>query len=453
MKTHNKVSLQIISFLIIINVNLHAFSTYEEIDKKVKKNSTVSGSAWSKDYGYNHAYDKSITDKNPNLPKIHAGIDILIPNGTKLYSLTDGRVVKIKEPIGAVYIRPKNQSGTIVYMHLSTISVDINDTISENDYIGKSGNKGSKAYHLHIEWIKDDSNNPIEIAASNQGDKNTATDTTYDSKDLNIKGVIDGAGSLVRPNEDCFGCNKDELRLHKNTKSGSTGIFQWLYDAGTCNQIDIHSNKNIGEVVIKVKSWNDHNVQKAYKTKLNANDLFSIKALGIWNLISITTTGELSEETSIYANCKSYPNEFYNANRKEIAKDNINITNEYFLAGTGSVITKGLNYKNNHYGQYKDWAITHENDALNSMTTFQWYTNSSCKEITLSKEGTNSKVSINSVSIKGWHEKEWEKTTCNSLPCNIEAPSLDFYYLLKVKIPAGHSSSYLHNVNVQAKCN
>lgn len=172
------------------------YTSYASIDKKVT-GGTVNKSAWDTSYGYNQYYGEDLLDTYPSLPNYHAGIDISAPNGTSIYSLTSGTVSRVKDSIGAVYIKPEDQNGTVIYMHLSEIDVKKDDVITQDMKIGKSGKKGTGSYHLHIEWIKDGTykedeklpTEPKEISTYNQGTKTTITDVTYDLKDLTYKSI------------------------------------------------------------------------------------------------------------------------------------------------------------------------------------------------------------------------------------------------------------------------
>ncbi|KAG1682863.1 hypothetical protein GQR58_010649 [Nymphon striatum] len=171
--------------------HMEKYTSYASIDKNVTSK-TVHKSTWDTNYGYNQYYGHDLLQQYPTLPNYHAGMDISTPNGTSIYSLTSGTVSRIKDSIGAVYIKPDNQDGTIIYMHLSDIDVNKDDVITQGMKIGKSGKKGTGSYHLHIEWIKDGTYNkdeespsvPNEISSYNQGTTTTITDVTYDLKDL-----------------------------------------------------------------------------------------------------------------------------------------------------------------------------------------------------------------------------------------------------------------------------
>ena len=76
--------------------------------------------------------------------------------------------MRTKDSLGAIYIQT-NQGGTLVYMHLSNISLNVDKNVEVGTRIGSSGNKGTGPYHLHIEWLRDQSNTPFEVSYSNTG--------------------------------------------------------------------------------------------------------------------------------------------------------------------------------------------------------------------------------------------------------------------------------------------
>ncbi len=145
-------------------------------------------------YGYNQPYSSELLNLYPDLPKVNAGIDIVIPASTDIHSLSEGVVTRIKPSIGAVFIKPNQLSGTLVYMHLSEIAVEKDDIITRGSIIGKSGSTGTNFEYLHLEWVKDSSylaNDPDpaipkEISRYNQGLEFDASDVTYDLKSFSI---------------------------------------------------------------------------------------------------------------------------------------------------------------------------------------------------------------------------------------------------------------------------
>lgn len=87
----------------------------------------------------------------------HPGIDLPMPLGTPVYSVTDGHVIYTDKDNGHVAIRLSN--GNIVnYYHMDTVVVGLNKVVTNSPIkkgaqIGTVGSKGgaSTGYHLHIE--------------------------------------------------------------------------------------------------------------------------------------------------------------------------------------------------------------------------------------------------------------------------------------------------------------
>jgi hypothetical protein len=441
----------IILFIFCIS-SLFGYGSYKAIDKAVTGDNKVHGTAWtpSSTYGYNQYYGKKLLRENPSLPNYHAGIDISTPNGTKIYSLTEGTVSRIKTSIGAVFIKLKNQKGTLVYMHLSKINVKKDDSISINTLIGKSGKKGATGYHLHLAWLKSDfydknNDNPVypkEIAKSTQGLTTTATDKTYDPKDLkkndishNPISIIDGAGSLVSPNEYCWGCDRDQANMQSHSGKNSTVVFQWRYDKNSCSQIDISANRDIGNVFIRAKGWKDKTTKVATSVKLSSSPI-SIRRPNRnsdWTTLAVTTQKPLTKEAKIYAYCKKKGSDYLNGDRGSASKDLVNFELDYVWSGTGSLISQSKKSNYEGFGHNRDWAITYFKKK--SLTTFQWDT-TTCHEITITNGKTNDYYGNNvKVDIKGWNSKNWE-SACHELPCTLKKPN-DYYYILKVKSPVG----------------
>ena len=98
----------------------------------------------------------------------HKGVDIAVPEGTKLYSAVKGVVTvsKYSESAGN-YVTVKTESGwTVTFMHMKSRSVTVGQTIEQGDFVGLSGNTGnSTGAHLHLQVANEngDTVNPIFI--------------------------------------------------------------------------------------------------------------------------------------------------------------------------------------------------------------------------------------------------------------------------------------------------
>lgn len=90
----------------------------------------------------------------------HAGYDISIPTGTKVYAAECGTVVRVKHLTYSYgyHIVIKSGNYYFYYCHLSSTSnTKVGDKVKQGQYIGKSGNTGnSSGPHLHFEVRKGD---------------------------------------------------------------------------------------------------------------------------------------------------------------------------------------------------------------------------------------------------------------------------------------------------------
>jgi hypothetical protein len=244
-------------------------------------------------------------------------------------------------------------------------------------------------------------------------------------------GIFDGAGSLISPNESCWGCDKDEARMHPHYPRGSTVVFQWVYDKETCEHIDIYADRDL-EVVIRAKNWSSDKTESAVKGVVGRDKPISIKSTNLrdlWSNIAVTSTSPVSETVKIVAYCKRDIDPIHRYGIVEFEKNLVYLTQNYFWAGTGSLITKATARDFDSSGIGKDFALSLS--KYRSFTSFQWYTSNQCPSITIKEYGSSSK--IDEIKIKEWSSKNWSENLCSSLPCTINAPTIDNYYIIKVK--------------------
>lgn len=98
--------------------------------------------------------------------KQHNGVDIAVPEGTKLYSAVSGTVTVAQYSNSAGYmVTVTAENGyKVTFMHMKSYIVAVNQTIEAGQFIGLSGNTGnSTGPHLHLAVQKPDGayNNPI----------------------------------------------------------------------------------------------------------------------------------------------------------------------------------------------------------------------------------------------------------------------------------------------------
>lgn len=92
--------------------------------------------------------------------KGHEGIDFRAPEGSKIFSCTDGTVVLAQQDDGrhpyGTHIRVQYGPYTLVYAHLSKLLVSSGDDVKAGQIIGLAGNTGnSSGAHLHLTLLRD----------------------------------------------------------------------------------------------------------------------------------------------------------------------------------------------------------------------------------------------------------------------------------------------------------
>ena len=360
-----------------------------------------------------------------------------------------------------------------IYAHLQTYNLPkVGTYLAKGQFIAKTASEEemnkwtSFEPHLHFEIRKSKSITGLDDTFLNDGydysngryyDPTDVVISNYDTHTINNsgdwnsepgfiehfvsnagnKGIFDGAGSLVSPTESRAGGKFDIDMMQPHSPNNSTVVFQWLYDKNNCSHIDLFTKPQDGDldVRIKVKGWSQHLVQEAFDVTLheygkNASNGISINrpANAGWITLAVTSRKPISKRTQIIALCRDDSNPFEVGNRVERKPSLVDVTTDYYWTGTGSIIS----WIKNRYGVgvTGDYVITY--NAHKSFSTFQWYTSDKCKKISIeATDGTYSNV--NEVKIKGWSAKDWSNNRCTSLPCVIDAPSLNNYFIIKVK--------------------
>ncbi len=85
--------------------------------------------------------------------RMHNGVDIAVPTGTKVYAAVSGEVTAARYSDSAGYmVSITDENGyTVTYMHLSSYSVAVGQKISAGQMVALSGNTGnSTGPHLHL---------------------------------------------------------------------------------------------------------------------------------------------------------------------------------------------------------------------------------------------------------------------------------------------------------------
>lgn len=90
----------------------------------------------------------------------HAGIDIPLPEGTKIRAIKAGVVEKIEydsdeRGTGNWVLVDHGEGEKSAYLHLSKISVDAGKELYAGQVLGRSGSTGAKSPHLHLTYMHD----------------------------------------------------------------------------------------------------------------------------------------------------------------------------------------------------------------------------------------------------------------------------------------------------------
>jgi len=81
----------------------------------------------------------------------HPGIDYRAKQPVPLYSPLDGVVESVGGSYGTLAIKKNGSDTRIIIMHMSEFWVKKGDKVQTGCALGKSGTKGTGAYHVHVE--------------------------------------------------------------------------------------------------------------------------------------------------------------------------------------------------------------------------------------------------------------------------------------------------------------
>lgn len=270
--------------------------------------------------------------------------------------------------------------------------------------------------------------------------------------------IYDGTGSLIHPSISdaeiaknlAWGANKDEADMQVHKDKTSTVSFQILADNMRCDHVDIHAGVDLKQdVIINVKSWDNEEIQESYRAKLPVGNISPSSANGVsidtnerqWTTLSVTTTKPISQMVPIYAFCKYATEQKNTGDLTPISTTMTKLSDGYYYLGNGSLIS-ALTTDNGQkgYGIKKDEVVS-SLENKNGESAFQIRGSSSCKEVIIQNNVSSNgeeENTINSILYKGWDEKDWRQSGCNSLPCTLKVPFS--YMLVKIQTEAGNES-------------
>lgn len=280
----------------------------------------------------------------------------------------------------------------------------------------------------YVTWdAVDHPEHPWQICSANSYfSRETGCDGAQVSTTTNS--IFDGAGSLIKPTVACYGCDKDEAKMHPHQGHLSTVVFQWLHDQASCDVLEIYADPATA-VTISAKAWNDTDVKQATQVSLSAQSPFYLEAINTWTTFSVTSNNPINTPVRISAFCAQSKSTSV-ANQATFPSA-VRVDNNAHWMGTGSLISR---YNQDDYGINKDVAIGSHTD--NALTSFQWLASQSCTAIKVGDHGNIETFRNALVSIKEWNAAFFEPY-CNALPCRIDNASPDTYYVIKVESGAG----------------
>lgn len=395
----------------------------------------------------------------------HTGTDFMVSAGTEVKSICDGSIYESQDFSYQKSVRLRNNFDSYynsrvivkcnaptpflaIYMHVdgglsSGSSVSKGTTIAKiapaytinnvryyaNDHLhfGLNINTSYIAGNPYGWGVAPSGTSRAKIEAAGFRDAYEFLSTHSNSNAANTISAFDGAGSIVRPNENCWGCNKDEAKMHPRKDRTSTVVFQWMYDANTCEHVDISTSPNIGTVSVQARGWSDHLTKTGFASTLPTS---VTTQGGTWNIFSVTSTKPLTSDVSVFAYCKNNSDPKVGSKTSFTTPNLVEFDESYFWSGNGSIISLS---NQSGYGGTKDDAVTFNGVGHNSLTVFQWYKKSSCPNLQISAPSASSSIGINGVSIKPWNALDFGSNLCTQLPCTISAPADGNYYLVKIK--------------------
>lgn len=177
-------------------------------------------------------------------PKGHTGLDLVMNEGTKLFSPTNGYIEKIVDygnnNIGKGIIIKTDSGENLILGHLSdTSAVEVGQSVNMGDYLALSGNTGrSTGAHLHL-GVKDASGNFInpenyvldekELSALQKFFQNGQIGVDDEKYGEGLLGLVNDNGIVPLANGDT-GFIESVKSLHQFSQQvGEVGFFRALY--------------------------------------------------------------------------------------------------------------------------------------------------------------------------------------------------------------------------------
>lgn len=263
-----------------------------------------------------------------------------------------------------------------------------------------------------------------------------------------------GAGSLISPEKNCYGCNADLDALHADGQAGLV-LFQWYHTPDRCDHIDISVSNMSYALPVKIRSgsWDSRINDKHFVAKLPT----SIDASGgssPWNVTAITFD-PLTMPGIVTAKCSVSSKVGTPFSYAPVATETqgIALANGWTWQGNGSLISS-LAPGASGYGVTQDVVnLTSEKGAA----FFQWQKTFYCKNLQIS-----AKIAGNyKLRLRGWNASPDNRVMTRDMSLSSFATdvldagevsgSTDGYYLLSVYPDISVNMSTVNPINVSCK--
>ncbi len=284
-----------------------------------------------------------------------------------------------------------------------------------------SRNGVSGSYTLHLEGVEKGSYNNTSSNSNNE-----------------LLSNFDGAGSLIAPDKNCWGCNKDMAVMQPSDKP-STVAFQWLNDSeGNCKSLNIEAD--IENFTIHTKYWSTLSPIKSYN--VSGKNKVTIPNVGTWNTTTIISQTPLNKLANIEVTCNK--NTVSENDLTLIDSKNIQFSNGYTWTGNGSIISKDT-YPKDDFGTTQDLAVVDNN--IDSIVAFQWQVSDRCKKLEISQNDNYNNSFYGNLKVKEWSSTGYKVTETNiDFPYTIDASTFPNYtsgnyYIAFIEAKAGEVSS------------
>jgi hypothetical protein len=397
--------------------------------------------------------------------KCHLANDYSKNVGEKIFSIADGVVYSASMNVGnyggdtparsggAIIIQHRTSDYEVFYAlygHLQNFQVQAGDFVVGGQHVGDVGpyiSDGRSWPHLHFGI-----SNGVPIYA---GYTPTAACNDYRGfvnpgvfleNNIPAKHDFHGAGSLIDPENSCYGCNHDVAVAHANGYKGLVS-FQWLYEENYCEFINIDVADDMNPLADKAITvgiiagpWVNRENDKYYKATLPVSIGYPRKDYadyGSYNLAAVMLPEVLPNGSSIgiIATCGVGQNWHPPGNKTEISRiqKGIGLVNGHSWFGNASIINYSTT-PNTGYGKSKDIARINKGAAF-----FQWQPSAFCEKLKIHANEESLSVKL---SIKEWSQYPNNDVVSFSLPYTLNKTNqAGYYYIVSVLVNQSSTTS------------